>query len=87
MKITRATTPITMPAMAPVDIEACECWSWPSADTEEIVLSADEVKEVLAPEDCELAVAAMLVSVCAVCADEEASCGVLWPGSRTYFAF
>lgn len=76
-----------MPAIAPVEMEACECRSWPSADTDEIMFSADEVKEVLAPEDCELAVAAMPVSVCVICADEEASCGVLWPGSKTYFAF
>lgn len=88
-KTTRATTPITMPAIAPVEREACECWSSSSssADSDTTRSPADEVVEPRVPEDCEAAVAAMLVSVRALCADEEASCGVLSPGSKTYFDF
>lgn len=76
-----------MPAIAPVERDACECWSPSSADFDTTRSSADEVAEPRVPDDCEAAVAAMLVSVRVLCADEEASCGILSPGSKTYFAF
>lgn len=86
-KITRATTPITMPAIAPIEREACECWSSSSTDSDTTGFPADEVAEPRVPKDCEAAVAAMLGSIRVFCADEEASCGVLSPGSKTYFDF
>ena len=76
-----------MPAIAPAETEARECWPWSSADADETIFLADEVIEVLVSGDCEPAVVVMPVSVCVLCADEEASCGVLSPGSKTYFAF
>lgn len=59
-KITRATTPITMPAIAPIEREACECWSSSSTDSDTTGFPADEVAEPRVPKDCEAAVAAML---------------------------
>lgn len=76
-----------MPAMAPVERGACESWSFSFADPGATRISADDVAEPRVPGDCETAVAAMLESVRDVCANEEASCGVLSPGSKTYFAF
>ena len=85
--IARATTPITMPAMAPAEIGACECCSISSADFGGTSCSSDEVAEARELGDCEVVAPAMLESVRVPCTREEASCGVLSPGSRTYFAF
>ena len=85
--ITRATTPITMPAIASVEKEACECWPSSFADSGTTRSSADEVAEPRMPKGCEAAVARTPGSVRVLCTDEEASCGVPSPGSKTYFDF
>lgn len=76
-----------MPAMAPAEIEGCGCWFISSADLKGANCSSDEVVEARELGDCEVAAPAMLESVRVLCMDKEASCGILSPGSRTYFAF